>query len=80
MLNDNQICEIPHHSMNNCKQLRLVNLSSNQLTLIPPLTAPSYILARNNPVKLITSQMRKLAQLEFVTLDWMEYLLDAVSN
>ena len=80
MLNDNQICEIPHHAMNNCKQLRLVNLSSNQLTLIPPLTSPSYILARNNPVKLITSQMRKLAQLEFVTLDWMEYLLDAVSN
>lgn len=80
MLNDNQIVELHHHPMNKCKQLRLINLSNNQLTLIPPLTSPSYILARNNPVKLITAQMRKLGNLEFVTLDWMEYLLDAISN
>jgi Leucine-rich repeat (LRR) protein len=80
MINDNQISEIPHHSLSNCKQLRLINITNNQLTLLPPLTTPSFILAKGNPLRLITSQLKKLTQLEFVTFDWLEYLLDAVTS
>jgi Leucine-rich repeat (LRR) protein len=63
MANDNQLQEVPHHSLNYCRQLRLVNLTNNQLTLLPPLTAPSFLLARGNPFRLITAQLVKLAQL-----------------
>ena len=71
MVNDNHLLEVHHHTLNFCRQLRLVNLTNNQLTILPPLTAPSFILARGNPFKLITALLVKLTQLEFVTLDWL---------
>lgn len=71
---------MPHYGLNLCRQLRLVSLTNNQLTLLPLLTAPSFLLARGNPFRLITSQLIKLTQLEFVTFDWLEYLLDSVTN
>lgn len=80
MVNDNHLMEVPHHALNCCRQLRVVNLTNNQLTLLPPLTAPSFILARGNPLRLVTAQLVKLTQLEFVTLDWFEYLIDTVTN
>lgn len=79
-VNDNHLLELPHHSLNCCRQLRLVNLTNNKLTLLPPLTAPSFVLARGNPLRLITAQLIRLTQLEFVTIDWLEYLLDTVTN
>jgi Leucine-rich repeat (LRR) protein len=69
--NDNQLKEIPHHSLNCCRQLRLVNLTSNQLTLLPPLTAPSFMMFRSNPLRLVTAQLVNLAQIEFVSFDWL---------
>jgi hypothetical protein len=47
---------------------------------MPPLIFPSFILAKGNPLRLITAQLVKLTQLEFITIDWLEYLLDTVTN
>lgn len=79
-VNDNHLLELPHHALNCCRQLKLLNLSNNQLTLLPPLTSPSFILARGNPFRLVTSQLVRLNQLEFVTFDWLDYLLDTVTS
>lgn len=80
MLNDNRLGELPHNALNCCRQLRLVNISNNQLSLLPPLTSPSFILARGNPLRLVTAQLHRLLQIEFVTFDWLDYLLDNVTS
>ena len=60
ILNDNQIVELPHHSLNSCRQLRLINVCNNRIVLLPPLTVVSFILAKNNPFRLVTAQLHSL--------------------
>lgn len=76
ILNDNSIAELPFTEINQCKGLKLINLNSNQLYILPTLWKVSYIEARNNPLRLVTSELHRLPHLEFITFDWLDYLID----
>ena len=62
--------------MNLCKGLKFINISSNKLYILPPLTRPSFVEARLNPFRLVTSDLVKLSQIEFITFDWLDYLVE----
>jgi Leucine-rich repeat (LRR) protein len=76
LLNDNLISELPFSEINRCKGLRLINLSNNQLYILPALNRPTFIEARNNPFRLVTAELLKMPQLEFATFDWLDYLVE----
>jgi Leucine-rich repeat (LRR) protein len=76
LLNDNSISELPFSEMNQCRGLKLVNVNNNKLYILPPLTRPSFLEARMNPLRLVTSELVRLNQIEFVTFDWLEYLIE----
>lgn len=63
ILNDNNISELPFSEINQCRALKLINISNNRLYILPPLTRPSYIEARLNPLRLVTAQLVRLSQI-----------------
>lgn len=76
ILRDNQVRELPFQRLNLCKGLRLLDLTNNQLTLIPPLQTVAYLQARGNPLRLITARLLQLPLLEFLSCDWLDYLVE----
>lgn len=76
ILNDNEIVDLPHDHINLCKHLKNLNLNNNRINVINAMDKLAYLQLRGNPIKLITSKLVKLPYLQFVTCDWLEYLIE----